>query len=111
MILGLPGRTVTLEQGDEFVEQIRGVVGGAGGRLRVVLHGEGAAGEQLDALHGAVVGADVTDPRAAEVGVELLPPASPSSAKPWFCEVIETLPVAWSTTGMLMPPRCPNFIL
>lgn len=33
-----------------------------------------------------------------------------SAAKPWFCEVIETLPVSMFLTGWL-PPRWPNFSL
>ena len=47
---------------------------------------------------------------AAPNGVSNPSPASPSSAKPWFCAVTATRPVAWSITGTLMP-RCPNTIL
>src|SRR6266550_2201359 len=32
------------------------------------------------------------------------PPVSPRTAKPWFCEVISTCPVARSRTGWFPPP-------
>ena len=60
MVLGLAGLTVALEQGDELVEQIRGIVG-AGGRLGVVLHTERRDVEGAESLDDVVVQADVAD--------------------------------------------------
>ena len=79
----------------------------SGRRLRVVLHRERRHVEAAQALDDVVVEADVADLDPAVRRCR--PPSSTgaSTANPWFCAVISTVPVARSSTGWLMP-RCPN---
>lgn len=98
----------SLHQVDELVEQIFRIVRPGGG-LGVVLHRKSPSINEFDAFDHAVVGAGVAHHGRAERGVEGLT-RLPSSAKPWFCAVTATRPVAWSITGMLIP-RWPNTIL
>src|SRR5690606_34871753 len=68
---GVASVLLSLEHAGETIEQVGGVVR-SGRRFGVVLHGEGTAVEELDALDRTVVGAGVADDRATERGVELL---------------------------------------
>ena len=69
----------------------------AGRRLGVVLHGEHRQLAVPEPLDGAVVEVHVRDlesPARRESTV-----SSPSTAKPWFWDVISTRPVSISFTG------------
>jgi hypothetical protein len=80
----------------KLIEVRYGVVR-AGCRLRVILHPENWQGPVPQPLDSAVVQVDVRDLElgSARDAVRL----GAATAKPWFCDVMSTLPVARSFTG------------
>ena len=90
----------------EAVEQVMAVLR-AGRGLGVVLHREGRAVGERDAAIRAVEQRDVGLRRVRRAGV------AGSTAKPWFIEVISTLPVVLSLTGWFAPwwPWCIFMVL
>ena len=87
---------------EKLPEQVVRVVR-PGRRLGMVLHAEDRLGRVPQPFDRAVVQIHVRD--LTSDGSD-----SGSTAKPWFCDVISTLPVSSSFTGWLAP-RWPNFSL
>ena len=93
---------VVLNQRDELLEQVVGVVRPRR-RLGMILHAEHRPRAVTQPFDGAVVQVEVRD---LDVGRQ----RAGSTAKPWFCDVISTLPVSSYFTGWFAP-RWPNFSL
>ncbi len=104
---GIAGLLPGGHQVDEPVEQVGGVVR-AGGSLGVVLHRERRQVQARQALDHVVVEVDVGDHDPRRTGRRRAarsasPVSGASTAKPWLCAVISTLPVRRSITGWLIP--------
>ena len=97
------GLLCLIDQRRELPEEVAGIVR-AGRGLGMVLHAEDGPVLVAQALDGVVVEIDVRDLDVRRAAL------AASTAKPWFCAVMATLPLRRSLTGWL-PPRWPNFSL
>ena len=85
---------------DEAAEEVARVVR-PGRRLGMILHRERRAAPSPRAPRRCDRSGSRASPRRGRRSESM------STTKPWFCDVISTLPVARSCTGWL-PPWCPN---